>query len=95
MNDFVCECQPVLSAATEWGSIAHPLQRTKDQGPFRDHACMCHFMAACRRRARKAQERLRPGQWLKAWTPFHAHVRGMSDLASGGMAHQPRSRVPS
>jgi hypothetical protein len=58
MNDFVREFQRVLSAATEWGSIAHPLQRTKDQGPFRDNAHMRYFIAACHRGYQKAQDRV-------------------------------------
>jgi hypothetical protein len=83
IDDFVRACQPVLSAATDWGSIAHAFPRTKDQGPCRDSASMCHVMAACRRRSQKAHVRLRPGPWLNAWTPLHADVRGMSDHPSG------------
>jgi hypothetical protein len=58
MDGFVREFQRVLSAATEWGSIAHPLQRTKDQGPFRDNARMRRFIGACHRGYQKAQDRV-------------------------------------
>jgi len=83
IDDFVRACRSDLSAATDWGYIAHALPRTKAQGPSRDSASMCHLMAACRRRSWKAQVRLRPGPWLNAWTALHANVRGMSDHPSG------------
>jgi hypothetical protein len=89
IDDFVRACQPVLSAATDWGSIAHALPRTKDQGPCRDSASMRHLKAACRRRSRKAQARLRPGQWLNAWTPLHADVRGCPIRPRGDGASTP------
>ncbi len=58
MDDFSHEFQTVLSAATEWGEIAHPLKRSGDQSPFRDSAHMRRFISSCHRGYQKAQDRV-------------------------------------
>ena len=56
MDDFSREFQRVLTAANEWGALAHPLQHNGDRGLFRDDTHRRRFLASCHRGYQKAQD---------------------------------------